>query len=59
VRITVASLVPTAWAISRADIAPTCGPLASRNSTTDRSIALVRRADLDAKLEDVVFSSES
>jgi uncharacterized membrane protein len=54
---TVASLVPTAWAISRADMAPAGGPVASRNSTTDRSIGLLRSADLAAKVEDVVFSS--
>ena len=58
VRITVASLVPTAWAISRADIAPARGPLTIKNSATDRSIGLLRSvADLAAKVEDVVFSS--
>ncbi len=51
VRITVASLVPTAWAISRADIAAARGPAASRNSATDRSIGLRRSADLVAKLK--------
>ena len=58
-RITVASLVPTASATSRADMAPARGPLTSRNSTTARSTGLPRRADLAAKLDDVVFSSES
>ena len=55
---TVASLVPMAWAISRADMAAARGPLASRNSATDRSIGLRRSADLAAKVDDVVFSSE-
>lgn len=58
-RITVASLVPIAWAISRADIAPAGGPVASRNSATARSTGLLRSADLAGNVENVVFSSAS
>ena len=58
-RITVASLVPTARAISRADIAPARGPVAKRNSATDRSIGLLSVADLAARVDDVVLPSDS
>jgi hypothetical protein len=58
VRITVASLVPTAWPISRADMAPARGPVAKRNSATVRSTGLLRSPDLAAKVPDVVFSSD-
>jgi uncharacterized membrane protein len=55
----VASLVPTAWATSRADIAPARGPAVNRKSATDRSIGLLRTAVLATKLDNVVFSSEA
>ena len=57
-RITVASLVPTAWPISRADMAPARGPVAKRNSATVRSTGLLRSPDLAVKVPDVVFSSD-
>jgi hypothetical protein len=55
---TVASLVPTAWASSRADIAPARGPAANKNSAIVRSTGVLRRADLAASVAAVVFPSD-
>jgi hypothetical protein len=57
VRTTVASLVPTASAISRADIAPARGPALKRNSATDLSTGLVSRADFATSAGGVMLST--
>jgi len=55
----VASLVPTAWATSRADIAPTRARRSSGNRPLIARFGLVRMAVLATKLDNVVFSSEA